>query len=62
MMSLVPAAALEDALSSQLFSDFTLEANHQRRELKAFFLRAFNVLKVRPSPLSPPRLLIRSNR
>lgn len=49
------ADALADALSSQLFNDFALEANHQRRDMRAFFLRAFNVLK-RSSTRVPRKL------
>ncbi|CDJ44841.1 hypothetical protein, conserved [Eimeria tenella] len=49
------AEALTDALSSQLFADFNTENSHQRRELKAFFLHAFNVLK-RSSARVPRRL------
>ncbi|KAL8436240.1 hypothetical protein Efla_003770 [Eimeria flavescens] len=39
------ADTLADALSSQLFSDFTSEASVQRKELRAFFLRASSVLQ-----------------
>ncbi|OEH74950.1 hypothetical protein cyc_01756 [Cyclospora cayetanensis] len=49
------AEGLVDALSSRLFSDFAVEPNHQRLELRAFFLRAFNVLK-RSSARVPRRL------